>query len=193
MSGNTDAYRERIIVSARAIFIRNGISRTSLNELCRQLHIAKKTFYVHFENKDVLLRAIIEDTLAQYATCVQQSADPHLSDFERARSVLVALCELSPQLLSATLLDELSHTHPDLWREVSAQRQRLIPVVFEWLAAAQDQGDVKSSIDLENLEAIAALLLDRVLDPVELERRQLPIAPTARLVFGLLFEGISAP
>ena len=192
MTTTTSTYRNRIIESSRVMFVRDGIAKTSLNKLCRELHIAKKTFYLHFENKDALLAALVDHTRTQYAICAQSAADPELSDFDRARSVLVGLCEVSAQLVSAGFLEELSQTNPALWKEISDDRQRLIPVIFDWLVEAQTQGDVRKDIDLENLKSIAELLLDRVLDPVELERRGLAVAPTARLVFNLLFDGISA-
>ena len=47
--------------SARDLFRRYGYNKTSVNELAKQAHIAKATFYKHFASKELILHAVLMD------------------------------------------------------------------------------------------------------------------------------------
>ena len=62
--------RTAIMDSAYSLFIKNGVSRTSIAEICKKAGIAKGTFYLYFKDKDDILRALtrrISGTILQRA------------------------------------------------------------------------------------------------------------------------------
>jgi AcrR family transcriptional regulator len=54
-----DQQREQIIQIAVRMFHQFGIRNVSINEICSDLHISKKTFYMHFAQKQDLVDAVI--------------------------------------------------------------------------------------------------------------------------------------
>lgn len=52
--------RENIIRAASAKMREVGIKSVSIDDLCRDLGISKKTFYVHFETKDLFIEALLK-------------------------------------------------------------------------------------------------------------------------------------
>lgn len=56
---NTNTIRERVIEIAGEKMRRVGIKSISVDDLCRELGMSKKTFYVYFETKDELIRALL--------------------------------------------------------------------------------------------------------------------------------------
>ena len=50
--------RKAIMDSAYALFIKKGVSRTSIAEICKNAGVAKGTFYLYFKDKDDILRAL---------------------------------------------------------------------------------------------------------------------------------------
>lgn len=51
---------ERILESAEALFLRNGIAETSMNDIVAESGLSKGALYNHFESKEALLLAIHE-------------------------------------------------------------------------------------------------------------------------------------
>ena len=54
-----DQQQEQIIQTAGKLFNTNGIRNVSVDDVCAELRISKKTFYTHFSQKEDLVDAII--------------------------------------------------------------------------------------------------------------------------------------
>lgn len=51
--------QEKILQTAKELFIKHGIRRVSIDDICQELHISKKTFYVYYSSKEELLDATL--------------------------------------------------------------------------------------------------------------------------------------
>ncbi|MEO0001582.1 MAG: hypothetical protein RL766_1628 [Bacteroidota bacterium] len=56
--------RERIINQAKSLFMRLGIRSVSMDDICSQLGISKKTIYQHFKDKDELVDIVLQEEIA---------------------------------------------------------------------------------------------------------------------------------
>lgn len=54
-----DSVSEQITSTAFKLFLQRGIRNVTIDEICSELHISKKTFYSHFPQKEDLVAAII--------------------------------------------------------------------------------------------------------------------------------------
>jgi len=52
--------RKRLISAAISLFARKGIDRPSLDEICLEAGVTRGAFYVHFEDRDDLLAAVMD-------------------------------------------------------------------------------------------------------------------------------------
>ena len=52
-----------IIKTAGELFFRLGIRSVSIDDICRELGMSKKTFYVYFESKDALIEQMLQANL----------------------------------------------------------------------------------------------------------------------------------
>ncbi len=55
--------RSNIIQTAGEMFFRLGIRSVSIDDICRDLGMSKKTFYVYFESKDALIEQLLQANL----------------------------------------------------------------------------------------------------------------------------------
>ena len=55
--------RTHIIKTAGELFFRLGIRSVSIDDICHELGISKKTFYVYFESKDALIEQLLLSNL----------------------------------------------------------------------------------------------------------------------------------
>ena len=57
---NMNDQRIHIIKTAGELFFRLGIRSVSIDDICRELGMSKKTFYVYFESKDALIEQMLQ-------------------------------------------------------------------------------------------------------------------------------------
>ena len=63
----SEEVQKNIIKTAGELFFRLGIRSVSIDDICRELGISKKTFYVYFESKDALIEHLLRANLAHTA------------------------------------------------------------------------------------------------------------------------------
>ncbi|MDR2683921.1 MAG: TetR/AcrR family transcriptional regulator, partial [Prevotellaceae bacterium] len=52
--------RQQILASAKKLFLEFGIKRVSIDDICNDLHISKKTFYTVFKGKEEIIENILQ-------------------------------------------------------------------------------------------------------------------------------------
>ena len=69
---------DQIIENAYHLFMKYGIKRVSVQEICETAGVSKMTFYKHFKNKTDLAKALIErvmqTSMQQYNEIMAQDA-----------------------------------------------------------------------------------------------------------------------
>ena len=61
-----DAGKRKILWMRRANCLQHGFHGTSMDALAKEACVSKATLYSHFEDKDALYRALINDKMADY-------------------------------------------------------------------------------------------------------------------------------
>jgi AcrR family transcriptional regulator len=56
--------RRRLLGAARALFARQGVDNTRINEITEEADVGFGSFYNHFESKDAILQAVLHETIA---------------------------------------------------------------------------------------------------------------------------------
>jgi AcrR family transcriptional regulator len=76
--------RERLVVAARAVFARQGIDATRINEITEEADVGFGSFYNYFESKDAIVDAVLEHVLSAAGAAI----DAATSDIEDAAEVV---------------------------------------------------------------------------------------------------------
>ena len=71
----------QIIKTAGELFFRLGIRSVSIDDICRELGMSKKTFYVYFESKDELIEQMLQANISYMSGKMQELLD--LRDFRQ--------------------------------------------------------------------------------------------------------------
>ena len=61
-----------IIKTAGNLFFRLGIRSVSIDDICRELGMSKKTFYVYFESKDALIEQMLLSNIRYMADKMEE-------------------------------------------------------------------------------------------------------------------------
>jgi len=71
---SSDTY-EKILSSARRLFVQQGYTATSMRELAEAAGIGKATIYHHFPDKQAIVMALLHQNIAKMGVALQQVRD----------------------------------------------------------------------------------------------------------------------
>ena len=86
--------KDEIVKEAFLIFVEKGVAGISLNQLIRELGITKSSFYYFFDNKEDLIRCIVEKYIVAYEeNKVKEIFSTESTTEERFRRMLLAILD----------------------------------------------------------------------------------------------------
>lgn len=66
--------RAQLIDAARALFSRQGVDATRINEITEQADVGFGSFYNHFDSKDAIVEAVVRETIESQAVALERIA-----------------------------------------------------------------------------------------------------------------------
>ena len=180
--------RDKLIAVARHLILERGFSAMSVNDVCTAAGVTKGSFFHHFESKEILGEAVL-DEFWQNVQDGQVNAAYRNVDTPIARLLgyidhaidTYQQPELRSGCLLAVYVSELRETHPRLY-------QKCIPHFLSWksdfvllLQDAVAQLPVKDRLDVEGWAEFyissleGALILSRALDDPQVITRVLTL------------------
>ena len=92
--------KQKILIQARAMFMRYGMKSITMDDLSRELAVSKKTLYEHVESKADLINKVIEYdfemTFKELARILSSSKNAMDEMLELGRFVIKQLRDISP-------------------------------------------------------------------------------------------------
>ncbi|MEZ0610874.1 TetR/AcrR family transcriptional regulator [Fibrella sp. WM1] len=150
--------KEQIIAGARQLFNHYGVKTVRLDDITHQLGITKKTLYQYFENKEELVRQMLDAQLGE--SLHEASAIQH----ESANAIIGAL-QIWDRLIqykqttNPSLLLDIERHYPAAWALFqSAKREYINTILVANLRAGVEQGLYRPDL---NLTVLAWLWADQ--------------------------------
>lgn len=116
---------ESISDRSELLFLRYGIKSISMDDICKDLGISKKTLYQHVGNKNELVKMVLFSTMeaqkAKVSDLKSKAKDPIEELLLFAKSVIEMLVQMSP-----TTMYDLRKYYRELWAEIDAERRQMI-------------------------------------------------------------------
>jgi AcrR family transcriptional regulator len=75
MAQRTPELRNKIISTARGIFARFGLHKTTIDEIAKALRMGKSSLYYYFTNKEDLFKAVIDQELDLFRTQLNKAVN----------------------------------------------------------------------------------------------------------------------
>lgn len=183
--------REGVLRRAIELFIRRGYEATSINDLAAELGVTKSAIYHHFDSKEALLAAALNEALEGLSSAVEEAAtatrvaNPH----ERLRATVeAAVHTLVAYLPTVTLLLRV-RGNSDVEREALARRRQIDDRLAALVKEAQDQGYIRADIGPDVTSRLAFGLVNSLTDWYRPDG-PMPADELARAVTNVLFDGL---
>lgn len=126
--------RAAIVRVARELFGHYGCAKTSMADLARAADLSRTALYKHFQNKEEVLRAVVQEVYAAFRLAAEDaaaSADPTPVRLERLLTTKGVLhCSLADGRHGAELLDRRNPQCGDVPTETYARFHALVVEVL---------------------------------------------------------------
>ncbi|OPX13275.1 TetR/AcrR family transcriptional regulator [Mycobacterium sp. AT1] len=186
--------RDEVLQRAIALFNVHGYDATSINDLARHLGVTKSAVFYHFESKESILAAALDEALdgLEQAVSAATGAASDTAAYERLRATVASSVHILVAHLPAVTL--LLRIRGNSALEVAAvQRRRGIDDQLTALVQeAAREGSLRADIEPE---VISRLIFGMVNSLAEWYRPDGPIdeSQLAAKVTGMLVDGLRAP
>jgi AcrR family transcriptional regulator len=168
MAENT---QKQILKKSGEMFFKLGIRSVSIDDICHELGISKKTFYVYFASKDELVAQLLHVSIDEMANRMENWLRLH--DFRQLISILLTQTDVNKKDVRSVpqLVYDLKKYYPQQFAEFQV---KLFEVQKDYLKQYLEQGIreglVREQLDVEMTAMLLAKLhTDAIRDMEQIE------------------------
>ncbi len=181
--------RAEILDVAKQLFITKGVKNTAMEDVAKQIGVAKGTLYYHFTSKEEILHALITRTsklMTERAHSIVQS------DMPAVEKLLAVLAATRAEEEERELAEELHATGNAEFHILSIVEsvRNLTPILTEIVEQGIAEGSFNTTQARENIEILltsAGMLLDEGIflgEAKEIPRRTVGLVNAAETLLG---------
>ena len=142
--------RTQIIRTAGELYFRLGIRSVSIDDICREMGMSKKTFYVYFESKDELIEHLLQANLDYMAGKMEELAKLH--DFRQLVSKFLKRQEAEKNDVRRVpqLVYDLKKYYPRQFADFQHECfQTQKEYIKRYLEQGREEGYVRANLNIE--------------------------------------------
>ncbi|MGQ9610962.1 MAG: TetR/AcrR family transcriptional regulator [bacterium] len=186
-----DERKDRIIESARELFARFGLKKTTMDEIAEKCGMGKASLYYYFQSKEDIFKSVIKKELELFKKRVEETLSKESSPQEKLRAFIVArftrLKEISNYY--STLKDEyLEH-----YAFVEKERTEFTNWEIQTIQFILDEGIQKGIFETSDSKLTAVVItyaLKGLEFPWSIEKDMIDIETAINLMLPVFFRGI---
>ena len=150
---------ERILNSALALYSKFGLKSITMDDLCRELGISKKTLYQYVNDKQDLIRKVIDYEIAIQKTAIEKMFRKDMNAIDELMHVNKQI-HLSQSIHSPTFYFDLKKYFPAIYSDwIDAKRSKLHDLIIRNLEKGISEGLYRKDL---NAGVISKLHVGRV-------------------------------
>ena len=191
--------RRVILDSTRHLLVRDGYQSLSMRKIARDIGYSATSIYLHFENKDALIHALIEEGMDQLLAALK-AAEAAYPGEPVARLEAMCRCFVDFGLENREYYEIMFMLHPELMERYPAEKYRRARRNLYVIAATLADGVAQGVFAVENVRVTAStlwsalhgavsLILARRVD-IRIEQSAFIKAAIAQTIAGVLAPGV---
>ena len=182
---------ERIFFAALELFLRQGVRKTSLEEVALQAGVTRVTVYRHYVDKRGLVQAVCRRIAAIFEKAAQESRGRSVSEIDACLNRLGMELRALPEGNLLARFEEIRCLYPETYEEFRSARETAIDTLFEQaLAAAKRERVLRKGLHQEVLRAIFRSAVVRLIENPELISASVPLSDVVATVTMVFRHGI---
>lgn len=153
--------KKQILETAEDLFLRFGIKRISIEEICSTAKVSKMTFYKYFKNKNELVK-YLWSLMFEYGMNKLEEIEKLDITFQEKIELILELKEESAKKLSHEFAVEYFFSNSDLREFFNQMYQKSINAFITFIKTAQAKGEVRTEMKPEFFIAATNKLMELV-------------------------------
>ncbi|MEA2064154.1 MAG: TetR/AcrR family transcriptional regulator [Gemmatimonadota bacterium] len=137
----------KLLKTAHELFMKHGLRRVTVEEICREADVSKMTFYKYFDNKSSIARRVLEDLYEEGWDKFREIFSSSSPLSEKLTKMMMYKMELSERCGSEFLRDLMSGGEPELKEYVEEQTRQSMQEIERLLQLAQRSGEIRPGIN----------------------------------------------
>lgn len=162
--------KEKILTHASALFMKYGFKSITMDDICRELGMSKKTIYQFYSDKNELVSACIDAEL----NTMECGADAIMSKYENPIDAMIAIIEFTGgmmQSLTPGVLFDLKKYFRSSWDKLDNHiKQAVYASVKANVENGQKKGLYRKDTDINHISMIYVHLVQLLIDPDLLDK-----------------------
>ena len=155
--------RAKILKTSGELFFKFGIRSVSIDDICNELHISKKTFYTVFKQKDELIVELLDAMRQKKEKDYQLVLTPSVNVLDLLMQSFKTLRQHSMEKHLAFGFD-LEKFYPELWHERQVMLKEMdLKYMAQMLRTGIEQGMYREDLNIEATAVLLANLIPNVL------------------------------
>lgn len=162
-----DDVKTQILATASRLFLQYGLRSVTIDEVCAEVHISKKTFYNYFRQKEELIGMVLQQLVEiskqkkdkKNAIC----NDPSLNAIDKF-VLAFKHWKKDTASVSMTFFYDLMKYYPEIQsRAMEQQEEKAKEDLRKWIKEGVDEGLMRSDVDIHLLATYTHFQFSKVL------------------------------
>ncbi len=140
--------RERILNSVREQVLKNGFKKFTIEDICADLKISKKTIYKYFDSKNEMISEIVDIHVETDRANTLKALEESDSLYAKLNSAVLCYYDYNIPL---KLVDELKKLFPQQWSKIDGLFQFKQELFRRLIRVGIEQGSINSEVNVDVL------------------------------------------
>ncbi|MDD5185667.1 MAG: TetR/AcrR family transcriptional regulator [Paludibacter sp.] len=161
-----ESQQELIINTAGRLFDQFGIRSVSIDNVCNELHISKKTFYTYFLQKEDLVDAVLSNQKKNN----NEKYEKMFKNKNAIDSLILIIKEIkkNAECESQTMIYDLEKYYPKVFEKHMAQNSEVIRLGFQQnLKQGIEEGYYRDDLDVELISLFHSIQIRNTFDMMQ--------------------------
>lgn len=138
---------QKIIETAKILLFKHGIKRVTIEEICNKSNVSKMTFYKFFENKNDLVKHILQRIFAETSIIYFEIMNENISFIEKIKKLIILKLEKTDEY-GENFVHDLMEDNSGLPEYMSKIKNESDKRLADFLKKGQDEGVLRKTITL---------------------------------------------
>lgn len=156
---------ERILATAKDLFWKYGVKSITMDDICKELGMSKKTIYQYFKDKDQVVLQIAKDEFAVR----RKECDGITAESKNAIHEIILMMRQMGEMFSkmnAKLFYDLQKYHPDSWKLFNEFKENYILQSIERnLMRGIEEGIYRPELNIRIIAKLRAYQVEMAFNP----------------------------
>ncbi len=155
---------QALLSTAERLFMKYGLRRVTVEEICREAGVSKMTFYKYFKNKHALVFTLVDMILQEGTRQTDAIFNQDIPFTEKIRQLVEFKLEYGRKFSKEFYMDWISLS-PDLQRHIHQWSREAQVKFIQYLAQAQKEGSIRQDIGIGFVTYILNKMSEMAEDP----------------------------